>query len=96
MRIAANEGNVRGVAAPNRHPDGAAYVTAFGLVPKNVNNTNQLNPDSSKKQTVNRFGNFRVKRVSRQMKEMFGMLRLQTRTLIERLLVWRLGSCVKM
>ena len=73
MRIAANEGNVRHIAAPNPHPDGKALGAAFRLVPKNVNNSRRLNLDSSLKLAVNRVGTIRVKRVSRQMKAMFGI-----------------------
>ncbi len=56
MRIAANEGNVLHMAARIPHPDGAAHVTAFGFVRKNVNNTKRLNHGSSIKQVVNRYG----------------------------------------
>ena len=84
MRIAANEGNVWYIAARIRHPDLAAVGAAFGFMPKNVNNSRWLNPDSSLKQAVNRLGKIREMRVSRQMKAMFGILWRQTRTLIGR------------
>ncbi len=87
MRIAAKEGNVRHMAAPNRHPDRVALGTAFGFMPKNMNNTKRLNPDPSLKQAVNLLGTIRVTRVSRQMKAIAGILRHQTRTLIGRLWV---------
>jgi len=79
MRIAANEGNVRHMAARNRHPDGAALGTAFGFMRKNVNNTKRLNPDSPLKQAVNRLGKIRKTRVSRQMKEMVGHIAARIR-----------------
>jgi hypothetical protein len=94
--MAVNEGNSRHIAARIPHPDGAALGTAFGFVRKNVNNTKQLNPGSSIKQDVNRLGNFRVKRVSRQMKEIAGISRRESRTLMGRLMLRRLGSCIKM
>ena len=95
MRMAANEGNSRHMAARNPHPDWAALGTAFGFARKNVNNTKWLNSGSSIKQAVNRLGKIRRTRVSRQMKEMFGIWRHEFRTLIERFWVRRLGSCVK-
>jgi hypothetical protein len=91
MRIAANEGNVRYMAAPNPHPDCTVLGMTFGFMRENVNNNRRLNPDSSLKQAVNRLGNFRVTRVSRQMKAMAGISRRQTRTLIERLMLRRLA-----
>ena len=85
MRIAANEGDSRHMAARIRHPDGAALGALSRYMRKNMNNTKQLNPGSSKKQAVNRLGKIRVTRVSRQRKAMPGILRHQTRTLIARL-----------
>jgi hypothetical protein len=42
VRIAANKGNSRHMAARIRHPDGAVLATAFGFMRKNMNNTKQL------------------------------------------------------
>ncbi len=72
------------MAAPNPHPDWTALGTAFGFMRKNVNNTKRLNPGSSLKQDVNRLGKTLVTRVSRQMKETAGVLRLETRTLVNK------------
>ena len=44
------------IAARIRHPDGAALGAAFGFVRKNVSNNRRLNPGSSIKQDVNRYG----------------------------------------
>ena len=84
MRIAANEGNSRHIAARITHPDGAALGTALGFMRKNVNNTRRLNPGSSFKQAVSRLGIIRVICVSRSRKEITGILRRETRTLIGR------------
>ncbi len=76
---------VRHIAARITHPDCTALGAAFGFMRKNVNNTKWLNPGSSLKQAVNRLGKFRVKRVSRQMKEIASISRHESRTLIGRL-----------
>ncbi len=48
MRIAANEGNIRHIAARIPHPDGAAWGAALGFVRKNVSNNRRINPGSPK------------------------------------------------
>jgi hypothetical protein len=84
------------MAARITHPDGEALGMTFGFMRKNVNNNRLLNPGSSLKQAVNRLGKTLVTRVSRQIKEIAGISRHETRTLMGRLWARRLGSWVKM